>query len=885
MRMIQLLAFTSASALAAACAASAAAQDLPNEPTGLGEIVVTGYRAQNAQAAQVKRDAPGVVEAIVADDVMALPDITLAEALRRVAGVSAEERNGDAQYVVVRGLAREYNAALVDGARLAGTDSDTQTVQLSLIPSTLARRVDIRKTFTAELDGAVVGGATNVVTRSAFDSRAPYFAAQIRGGLFEHDEAVGRKADPSYDANLTFARRFADDRVGVVFAASRRRTESFTHFPGVFSNAWDFYSDDLRRTSPDRYADGVNPDRPVPSGVRQSVYTTSQTRDGLYGKLELRPTDRLSLNLSAFEFNEESLEDRDDHYLYRTPAQELSDVTATSGRVGRARLHVGNDYRIFRNKTNNLALNGAYDFGAGRRLTVLANRSEGSQINPQTEFRFQTDYLPGNAYTYDYSGDYPIFTLVNPATATQPATAPLQHMRFYQYENRETVKAVQANFDDNYQRRDDGFGWRVGASSRRTERERDYDMSELQRAAGVSLFLSQFQRDTVGAAPVEQLVGMPMYLVDRWAMLDYLAANPAAFRSTAAANQDIINDFNIREAVDAGYAAGSFRSGALSLTAGLRYERTEITSSGYQQLSRTGAAASVPYVTEERDYDNWLPSALVEYSFDNGFKLRAAYSKTVGRPTYAQLRVNGTRTVDDSQGTVRLSSGNPDLRAREATNYDLSLEYYPRDFDGAFSLGVFYKDIANEIFTAVDTGTETINGVDYIVTATQPRNALSAKVRGIEAAVLLNDLGQFVPALRNFGVKANLSLLSSDASVLMANGEPRDLYGLRGQPREIANAELFYALRGLELRAVYNHRGRYINSINTTRRFNDQFSNARDVVDLKAKYALGSHVTVFAEARNITGYAQDETWDEDFNRIIYTRDDGRSYWFGVSYRY
>lgn len=868
--------------LAAASSAQAQATPAPVEVEGL---VVTGYRAQNAQAVQVKRNAVGVVDSIVADDVMALPDVTLAESLRRIVGVSAEERNGDAQYVVIRGMAREYNATTVDGARMAGTDADTETVQLSLIPSTLARRVDVRKTFTAELDGDVVGGATNVITRSAFDSRGPYFAIQARGGLFEHREAVGRKADPAYDVNVTYASQFGGDRFGVVLAASRRVTESFTYFPGVFANAWNFYSDDLKQTSPDRYAANVNPDRPVPSGVRQSVYTLDQEREGVYGKLEYRPTEQLSVAVAAFVFKDTQGEDRDDHYLYRTPAQELSNVTATSGTVGRARVHVGNDYRVFYNKTDNLALTAAYDFGSGRRLSGSANVSRGSQSNPQNEFRFQTDYLPGNAYTYDYTGDYPVFTLTNPAAATSPATAPLQHLRFFQFENRERVKAAEFAFDDNFQRRDDGFGWRAGAAVRDTRRDRDYDMSEFQRTTGVSLFLNQFERAVNYTPPVGQVSGQRMFLVDRVALADYFAANPSAFRLTTNANQAIINDFTVKEQVAAGFAVVSYRAGGLNLTGGLRYEVTDLSSEGYQQLSRTGVAASVPFVSRSRDYDNWLPSALAEYDFANGFKLRAAASKTVGRPTYAQVRVNGTRTVDDSRATVRLSSGNPDLEAREATNYDLTLEYYPTSWDGALALGVFRKDIANEIFTAVETGVEVINGLNYTVTSTQPRNALSARISGLEASLLVNDFGAFTDVLRNVGVKANLTLIDSEARVLMASGVPRDLYGLRGQPREIGNFEVFYANQGVELRAIYNHRGRYINSINTTRRFNDQFSNARNVVDLRAKYQLRTGLSVFAEARNITGYAQDETWDESFNRIIYTRDDGRSFWLGASYRY
>lgn len=849
------------------------------------EVVVTGYRAQNAKAVQVKRDAVAIVESIVADDVQSLPDISLAESLRRVAGVSAEERNGDAKYVVVRGLAKEYNSTTVDGARLAGTDPDTQTVQLSLIPSTLARRVDIRKSFTAEMDADVVGGAINVITRSAFDSKKPYLAIQGRAGVYDHNEAVGRKADPSTDINATFAQQFADGRLGVVLSATHRETNTFTYFPGVFANAWDFYSDDLKITSPNAYAPGVNPNKPVPSGIRQSVYTGEQRRDGFYGKLEARPSAALRLSLSAFRFKENELEDRDDHYLYRTPAQALSNITETSGLVSKARLHVGNDYRRYINTTSNVTGAGSYDFGQGRKLAGQVNLSKGSQRNPQTEFRFQTDYLAGNAYTYDYSGDYPIFTLVDPATYTTPAQAPLQHMRFYQYNNDEFVRNADAYYEDHFQRRDDGFGWRVGASASNTVRKRDYDHTEYQRATGVNLFLAQFDRDVVYMPKTQQLVGQPMYLVDRNALLALLQSSPSLFRVASDPKlQALSNDFRIQEDVSAGFAAASYRNGPLNITGGLRYERTQIKSAGYQSLTTTGAA-TYPYIERDRDYGDWLPSVLVDYSLSSTLKVRGGVSKTLGRPTYPQLRVNGTRSVDASRNTVTLSSGNPDLLAREATNYDLSLEYYPRNFDGFASLGLFRKDITNEIFNAVESSTEIIGGATYNVTATRPSNALDSKVTGVEASVLLNDLAFVTPWLAHFGVKGNISFIDADASVLMTDGTARQLYGLRGQPHEIGNLEVFYERGGLDLRAVYNHRGRYINAINTTRKFNDQFSNARDVVDLKAKYAINKHMHVFAEARNITNFAQDETWDEDFNRIIYTRDDGRSYWMGFSYRY
>ncbi|HEX5645023.1 MAG TPA: TonB-dependent receptor plug domain-containing protein, partial [Erythrobacter sp.] len=51
-------------------------------------IVVTGYRASLESAQNIKRDADTFVDAITAEDIGALPDRSVAEALQRVPGVN-----------------------------------------------------------------------------------------------------------------------------------------------------------------------------------------------------------------------------------------------------------------------------------------------------------------------------------------------------------------------------------------------------------------------------------------------------------------------------------------------------------------------------------------------------------------------------------------------------------------------------------------------------------------------------------------------------------------------------------------------------------------------------------------------------------------------------
>src|SRR5690606_29960794 len=71
-------------------ATQALAQEAPPAADPVQEVdavVVTGIRASLASSMNLKRDAQGVVDGIVAEDIGKFPDTNLAEALQRISGV------------------------------------------------------------------------------------------------------------------------------------------------------------------------------------------------------------------------------------------------------------------------------------------------------------------------------------------------------------------------------------------------------------------------------------------------------------------------------------------------------------------------------------------------------------------------------------------------------------------------------------------------------------------------------------------------------------------------------------------------------------------------------------------------------------------------------
>jgi TonB-dependent receptor len=158
---------------------SGASQDAgnPTPDPERGEIVVTGIRQSLANAQNIKRNSDTVVDAITAEDIGALPDRSVNEALQRVPGVSISRfaaPSDSAHYsaqgsgVVIRGLSYvrgEFNgrdAFAAGGGREIGFND---------IPAEIVGSVEVFKNLTADLVEGGIAGTVNINTRKPFDSK------------------------------------------------------------------------------------------------------------------------------------------------------------------------------------------------------------------------------------------------------------------------------------------------------------------------------------------------------------------------------------------------------------------------------------------------------------------------------------------------------------------------------------------------------------------------------------------------------------------------------------------------------------------------------------------------------------------------------------------
>ena len=161
------------------CTSAAFAQDA-DEPEADDEvIVVTGIRQSLANAQDLKRDADTVVDAITAEDIGALPDRSVTEALQRVPGVAINRFAGsndpdhfsvEGSGVVVRGLnfvRSEFNGRTAFAAGVGG-----QALNFADVPSELLGSVIISKNATADMIEGGLAGTVNLNTRKPFDNNS-----------------------------------------------------------------------------------------------------------------------------------------------------------------------------------------------------------------------------------------------------------------------------------------------------------------------------------------------------------------------------------------------------------------------------------------------------------------------------------------------------------------------------------------------------------------------------------------------------------------------------------------------------------------------------------------------------------------------------------------
>ena len=173
------------------------------------EVTVTAQAKGQMDAINKQLNSSSIVNIVSADRIQELPDANAAESVARVPGVSIKREGGEGNKVVIRGLSPKYNSITVDGTRLASTDPDDRSTDLSMISQYMLEGIEVTKAGTPDLDADVLGGTVNFILKRA---KPGLHANVITQGMYNGLE------DSYNDNKFVFdvSNRFWQDRIGIL---------------------------------------------------------------------------------------------------------------------------------------------------------------------------------------------------------------------------------------------------------------------------------------------------------------------------------------------------------------------------------------------------------------------------------------------------------------------------------------------------------------------------------------------------------------------------------------------------------------------------------------------------------------------------------------------
>jgi len=816
-----------------------------------GEIVVTGTRAALRAATAEKRDADNFEETLHANDVGKLPDQNVAEAVKRLPGLSVANDQGEGRYVVIRGIDPSLVNVTLNGQTLPAPEPDGRVVKLDDLPSAMIQSVVVTKSLLASQDANAIGGEVNVRTKTAFDSKTPFFF-DARGAI----GLYGLNKKSPYEADGTIGGRFgAGETIGAVLSVnySRRPIES-ENFQG---------SSDWSNT-----VSGVA----VPVGGGYRDYNLFRTRLGVVGNVDWRPSDDVKLYIRSSYSKFQDHETRDQNLLaINFPTKGSNAYNALTLTTLPATATILVRHREEDDNTKSVTLGGDFNVGGGK-LSMSGGWTRAEKVDPiRSEYTFTFTPPANNPLyaTYDPS-TYP-YTLVPNGAYAGIFSDPTKFVQSkLKAEHRFTFEELwQGRIDYSHPLAigtDSSF--QIGFKYLDRHKNDDHDLTSYKSAKNAGWTL-----DTVGIVGNSDFYNGLFNFGERidWNKAQaYLAAHPnvATFDYSGNLTGSLAPDYDVKERIAAGYAMVTLKFGKLTVIPGVRVENTQdrtaakvvgpaisTIAAGIKTDSAYAAALAANNGFNARasnSYTDWFPGLNVKFEALPNLLLRGAVTTSIGRPNYSTLAPFITVTPNGGLPAT-VNAGNPFLKPYKAVNFDAAIEYYPTK-DSLFSAGFFYKNIKNPIYqiglpNVANPGD--IPGApvaDYpTLNLTQYTNMDKEFIGGVE----LNAQTQFtgLPGfLSGFGISANYTHVWGHATgpAFRAGAIP-----LAYQSHDLGNISIFYEKYGLTARLAFNYRSAFSDVVGTSAA-TDSYWDSQGQLDLHVGYQVTPQYTIYVDAANLT---------------------------------
>lgn len=792
----------------------------------LDEIVVYGQRGQLAGSIARERAANGIISSVTADEIGRFPDQNVAEAVKRLPGMSVDRDKGEARFVIIRGADPSLNAQTINGIRVNSPEAGTRAVAFDVIPAELVDAVDVTKTSSPDQPGDAVGGSIDVQTRSAFDRKDRLASLTVEGSYDDFSDETSPKVSAAYSDS--FAIGGDEENFGVSFSMSWFDRD-FGDDNSENGSGWSLI-DDPQGGGEFRFAEEIEQrsdliNRERIGGALNFDFRVSDNTDLYLRTLYSSFRDREISSRNAIEFNDDlavSISDRQGTFEGYAFVKELKDRSETQDIFS----------TTFGGETLFDLWTVGYQLGYSH-----SEEDEGPRFN--AEFVFEDEEIDGRTISYDQSSDK--FYRVTSDIAND------------EFEFDEASTEDNLSEDEEWSLRVDferefNFGnhpgmVRFGALSR--FREKSQDLSEpIFDGAPDDVTFAGFAR------PVPYKLGAfgDGWDTDAWQAFfegnqDLLDFNPeeTVIKSTG-------EDFDADEDVHAAYLMAASDINRLRVSGGVRVEYTDFEADGARIVVDAAGDEFVESVTTDNSYTDILPSLTLRFDQTERISWRAHVGRTIKRPNIETIVP--IEEADFEAGEAVIS--NPDLNTLESTNVDLMVSWYPTNLS-VLSVGLFYKDIDNFVVAANVAGLagtpSAFDGFDEVI---QPINGEAAELLGIE----LN----YQQAFENgFLFGANATFVDSEAELALADRK----IPLPNQSDATANVIIGYEKHGWNLRLTAAWRDEFLAGLEDPE--DPAFDAIRDEhfqVDASVSYTFANNWEVKFEAANLNGENRKEFFGE-----------------------
>lgn len=868
------------------------------------EIIVTGIRAAIENAIEIKREETSIVEAVSAEDIGKLPDVSIAESIARLPGLTAQRLNGRAQVISVRGLGADFTTALLNGREVTSV-GDNRGVEFDQFPSELLSSVVVYKTPDAGLVGAGIAGTVDLRTVRPLDSDERTLAF---GARYEWNELGALNAgteDTGYRLNAAYVDQFMDGRLGVALGLATMLSPS----QAERFNTWGYPT-----SGPGGAA--------IIGGAKPYVQSNELERTGIIGTIEFEPTPTFSLTLDAYHstFEEtQTLRGIEIPLAWGEGTLQPGAVTSggltTSGQFNGIKTVVRNDVNFRDAETTLLGLNAEWDISDHWTLGLDVSHSAVDRTDQIIESYAGTGAngtgaldnigfrsLGDAGFIFTSALDYANF---NNIVLTDPrgwGGANQQAGYLNQPTIQDELNAIRLSATRSM---DSDWLSSIEVGVHQSERSKSFVSDEwFLRLSGGAATAPIPTNVRLGATSLGFL-GIPgMVSYDTLALL-----NSGVYTRFRNPNGDVLNkNWNVDETVTTGYVQFNIDSdyGRFPIRGnfGVQLVNIEQEASGFAVTSNGAPPFFSRLIVDGDEFFEVLPSLNLGVQVTDNDTVRFAVARTLMRARMDDLRAG--RTVNTNPANVASTNpyaaffssngGNPTLAPYMATGFDLSWEHYINDGEGYFALAGFYKDIETWIFPNVIV--QDFTGFPF--TGPTPatflgrhdtrQNVSGGYIRGLEATLSL-PLSVISPALEGFGVIASYSW--TDSEITPSIGTPPNIVEIGAIPvpglsEDVRNFTAYYERYGFQARVSWRYRSDFLGEVGG-------FANGRElrtvgeesVVDAQIGYRFEhgpmEGLSVVLQGNNLTD-EDFSTYDNDPRLVRDYQRYGSTYMLGVSWR-